>query len=112
MLSMTGRVTMKGLSRWTDQGGSDRTVQRFFQTRISWCTLQWVLSRHHRLEPDEVILLGGDEVVVTKSGQQTQGLERFFSRSVWQRRPGAVCSACIPEQRQTPHRRAGHDGTP
>src|SRR5207245_1805845 len=36
MLSMTGRVTMKGLSRWTDQGGSYRTVQRFFNTSISW----------------------------------------------------------------------------
>src|SRR6266571_2885951 len=68
MLSMTGRVTMKGLSRWTDQGGSYRTVQRFFNTSISWCKLQWVLIRHHLLEPDDVIVMGGDEVVVTKSG--------------------------------------------
>src|SRR5207245_8715485 len=65
MLSMTGRVTMKGLSRWTDQGGSYRTVQRFFNTSISWCKLQWVLIRHHLLEPDDVIVMGGDEVVVT-----------------------------------------------
>src|SRR6266702_1896500 len=70
MLSMTGRVTMKGLSRWTDQGGSYRTVQRFFNTSISWCKLQWVLIRHHLLEPDDVIVMGGDEVVVTNSGKQ------------------------------------------
>ena len=79
MMSMTGRVTMKGISRWTGQGGSYRTVQRFFNTSISWCKLQWVLIRHHLLEPDDVILMGGDEVVVTKSGKQTQGFGRFFS---------------------------------
>jgi len=31
MLAMTGRVTMLGLSRWTEKGGSYRTVQRFFK---------------------------------------------------------------------------------
>ena len=111
MLSMTGRVTMKGLSRWTDQGGSYRTVQRFFHTSISWCKLQWVLIRHHLLAPDDVIVMGGDEVVVTKSGKQTHGLDRFFSLSVWQSRPGAVFSEFIPDQRQTPHLLSGHDGT-
>jgi len=29
MLSMSGRVTMLGLSRWAGKGGSYRTVQRF-----------------------------------------------------------------------------------
>ena len=111
MLSMTGRVTMKGLSRWTDQGGSYRTVQRFFNTSISWCKLQWVLIRHHLLEPDEVILMGGDEVVVTKSGKQTHGLDRFFSLAVWPSRPGAVFSERIPDQRHTPHLLSGPDGT-
>jgi len=28
LLSMTGRVTMLGLSRWTGLGGSYRTIQR------------------------------------------------------------------------------------
>jgi len=36
MLTMTGRVTMLGISRWTDEGGSYRTVQRFFNTGITW----------------------------------------------------------------------------
>jgi len=88
MLSMTGRVTMKGISRWTGQGGSYRTVQRFFNTSLSWCKLQWVLIRHHLLEPDDVILMGGDEVVVTKSGKQTHGLERFFSSLYGKAVPG------------------------
>src|SRR5438093_12832001 len=71
MLSMTGRATMKGLSRWTDQGGSYRTVQRVFHTSIIWCNLQSVLLRHHLLDQDFVIVMGGYEVVVTKLGKQT-----------------------------------------
>ena len=34
ILAMTGRVTMRGISRWTGAGGSYRTVQRFFSTVI------------------------------------------------------------------------------
>jgi len=79
MLAMTGRVTMRGLSRWAGKGGSYRTIQRFFITSISWATLQWVLIRHHLLDLDDVILIGGDDVVVTKAGKHTHGLERFFS---------------------------------
>ena len=33
MLAMTGRITQRGIARWTDQGGSYRTVQRFFHTK-------------------------------------------------------------------------------
>ena len=32
LLAMTGRVTMLNISRWSGQGGSYRTVQRFFNT--------------------------------------------------------------------------------
>jgi hypothetical protein len=31
MLAMAGRVTILGLSRWTEKGGSYRTVQRFLK---------------------------------------------------------------------------------
>src|SRR6058998_196695 len=79
MLAMTGRVTMRGMARWADKGGSYRTLQRFFTTSLSWGTLQWVLIRHHLFEHDDVLVMGGDEVVVTKSGKQTYGLDRFFS---------------------------------
>jgi len=37
-----------------------------------------VLIRHHLLDHDDVIVLGGDDVVVTKSGKKTHGLARFF----------------------------------
>jgi putative transposase len=29
MLMMSGRVTMLGISRWTERGGSYRTIQRW-----------------------------------------------------------------------------------
>ena len=79
MLAMTGRVTRRGLARWADKGGSYRTMQRLFTTSLSWGPRQWVLIRHHRCEHDDVFVKGGDEVVVTKSGKQTYGLDRFFS---------------------------------
>ena len=79
MLSMSGRVTMLGISRWTGKGGSYRTVYRFFHTVLPWATLFWVFFRQHLFCPTDVYLLAGDEVVVTKAGKQTHGLDRFFS---------------------------------
>jgi hypothetical protein len=78
-LSMTGRVTMLGISRWAGRGGSYRSVQRFFHTPILWPILFWWFFRQHLYRPEEEYLLAGDEVVVTKAGQQTHGLDRFFS---------------------------------
>jgi len=80
MLAMTGRVTMLGISRWTDEkGGSYRTIQRFFNTNITWAKVNWFFIRHHLLDRTDTILLDGDESVVTKSGKKSYGLDRFFS---------------------------------
>ena len=79
MLAMTGRVTMLGLSRWAGQGGSYRTIQRFIHTTVNWSVWQWLLIRTHLWEPDETMVVAGDEVVVTKSGKRTHGLNRFFN---------------------------------
>jgi putative transposase len=78
MLSMTGRVTMLSLSRWTEKGGSYRTVQRFFKEKIEWTALRWQLIKQHAQEAKGVWLLIGDEVMVTKSGKETHGLGIFF----------------------------------
>jgi len=79
MLVMTGRVTMLGISRWAGIGGSYRTVQRFFATVIPWATLFWVFFRQHAYRPGDGYLLVGDEVVATKAGKHTYGLDRFFA---------------------------------
>jgi putative transposase len=88
MLVMTGRVTMLGISRWAGKGGSSRTVQRFFATVIPWATLFGVFFRHHVYHPGEVYLLVGDEVVATKAGKHTDGLDRFFASLYGKPGPG------------------------
>ena len=40
MLVAGGRITMLGLSRWTEKGGSYRTIQRFYHSVISWKVIQ------------------------------------------------------------------------
>jgi putative transposase len=79
ILAMPGRVTMLGISRWTEEGGSYRTIQRFYNTVIPWATVLWVFFRQRVLNPQDTYLAVGDETVVTKAGKKTYGLDRFFS---------------------------------
>ena len=79
MMSMTGRVTMLGLSRWAGKGGSYRTVQRLFNTAIPWPQVFGQFFQQHLYQPEGEYFLVGDECVATKSGKQTHGLDRFFS---------------------------------
>ncbi|MCO6451227.1 MAG: transposase [Caldilineales bacterium] len=79
LLVMTGRVTMLSISRWTDKGGSYRTIQRFFHSVIPWARVLWLFFRHQLYEPGHEYILAGDESVVTKSGKHTYGLDRFFA---------------------------------
>ena len=88
LLAMTGRVTMLGISRWTEPGGSYRTIQRFYNSTIAWASVNWLFIQHHLLDPTDTILIGGDETVVTKAGHQTYGLERFFSSLYGKAVPG------------------------
>ena len=90
LLTMTGRVTMRGLSRWTGDGGSYRTIQRFFATTLPWASLFWIFFGAHCFAPDEVYVLAGDEVVVTKAGKHTPGLDRFFSSLYGKPVPGVA----------------------
>lgn len=79
MLAMSRQVTMLGISRWAGVGGSYRTVYRFFHTVIPWTKLLWVFFRRYLYCKNDVYLLTGDEVVISKAGKKTYGLDRFFS---------------------------------
>ena len=79
LLAMTGSVNMLNISRWTSEGASYRTIQRFFNTVIPWGTLYWVFFSTYLLDPESTYILAGDETIVSKSGQSTYGLSRFFS---------------------------------
>ncbi len=79
MLAMAGRITMLGISRWTEEGGSYRTIQRFFKTEIDWSQLMVTFTAIWFADIEDIFLLAGDETVVTKAGKLTHGLDRFFS---------------------------------
>jgi len=79
MIAMTGRVTMLGLSRWIGKGGSNRTVQRFFNAIIPWPQVFKLFFQQHLNSAEGEYFLVGDECVVTKSGKETHGLDHFFS---------------------------------
>jgi putative transposase len=88
MLAMSGRVTMLGLSRWTEKGGSYRTIQRFYNTVIAWGQISWAFFRQHLLDRLDIYLVAGDECVITKAGEKTYGLDRFFSGLLKRTIPG------------------------
>jgi hypothetical protein len=88
MLAITGRVTMLGLSRWTEKGGSYRTIQRFFYTAIPWVQVFWAFFCEHLLDQQDTYLLAGDECVITKAGEKTHGLDYFFSGLLKKTVPG------------------------
>ena len=88
LLAMTGQVSMRNISRWTSEGGSYRTVQRFFNTLIPWGTVYWVFFSTYLLDRESAYILAGDETIVSKSGQSTYGLSRFFSSVYGKTIPG------------------------
>ncbi len=79
MLSMSGRITMLGLSRWTEAGGSYRTIQRWYHTPLLWLHIQWLFFTKHLQQSSHEYIAAGDEVVFGKAGKETYGLGRFFS---------------------------------
>ena len=79
MLVAGGRITMLGLSRWTGKGGRYRTIQRLYHTVLPWSAIQWCFFRKQFLKADDEYLIAGDEVVDSKAGKETYGLDRFFS---------------------------------
>jgi len=89
MLCNPSQATMLGLSRWTEKGGSYRTIQRLYRTPIDWLQVHWLILKTHLLQADRVYLLAGDEVVVNKAGKKTHGVGRFFS-SIAQRPVASV----------------------
>jgi hypothetical protein len=84
MLVSSGRITMLGLSRWTEKGGSYRTIQRFYSSKLPWQAIHWLFVRLKFLKPTGQYFIAGDEVVDSKAGKETYGLDRFFS-SIQQR---------------------------
>ena len=88
MLAANGRITMLGLSRWTEKGGSYRTIQRFYHSVLPWKAIHWLLFQKCLLKTEDEYIIAGDEVVDSKAGKKTYGLDRFFSGIQQQVIPG------------------------
>src|SRR5439155_20957455 len=79
MLISHGRITMLEISRWTEAGGSYRTIQRLYHTPLLWLQIQWLFFTSQFQQPEHEYIAAGDEVVFGKAGYATYGLGRFFS---------------------------------
>lgn len=79
MLISHGRITMLELSRWTEKGGSYRTIQRLYHRPMLWLQIQWVFFVRQFCRSEREYIIAGDEVVFGKAGKETYGLGRFFS---------------------------------
>ena len=106
MLVISGRITMLGLSRWTEKGGSYRTIQRLYHSELPWKAIQWMLFQKRFLKVEDEYIIAGDEVVLGKAGKETHGLDRFFSGIQQQVIPGlsffALSLVNIREERSYP----------
>jgi len=78
LLTMTGRITMLSISRWTEKGGSYRTIQRFFATELPWLELLVKFFQTHLCSAGHEFILAGDATTITKNGKLTHGIGRFF----------------------------------
>jgi putative transposase len=88
MLAMTGRVTMLGISRWAGKGGSYRTIQRLYHTPLPWAEIFCHLFHTLLFQSGDTYILAGDEVVVSKAGDETYGKDCIFSSLAQRPIPG------------------------
>jgi putative transposase len=88
MLISNGRLTMLEISRWTEAGGSYRTIQRLYHTPLLWLQIQWNFFTRQIHHAQREYIATGDEVVFGKAGKETYGLSRFFSSLQNQTIPG------------------------
>ena len=74
ILTMTGRVTMLSISRWSSM--SYKTVGRFLDKKIDWLKLNYSIIKD---DIEEDFMVGGDECTVSKSGYLTHNIGYFYS---------------------------------
>src|SRR6266545_7017514 len=79
LLISNGRITMLELSRWTERGGSYRTIQRWYHSKLLWLQVMWILFTSQLWNASHEYIAAGDEVVFGKAGKETFGIGRFFS---------------------------------
>ena len=79
LLITNGQITMLEISRWTEGGGSYRTIQRWYHSQLLWMQIMWIMFTSQLWQAGHAYIAAGDEVVFGKAGKETYGLGRFFS---------------------------------
>ncbi len=79
LLISNGRITMLEISRWTEGGGSYRTLQRWYHSQLIWLQIVWILFTSQLWKAGHEYIAAGDEVVFGKAGKETYGVGYFFS---------------------------------
>jgi putative transposase len=79
LLISNGRITMLEISRWTERGGSYRTIQRWYHSPMIWLQIMWIWFTSQLWKAGHEYIAAGDEVVFGKAGKETFGLGRFFA---------------------------------
>ncbi len=79
LLISNGRITMLEISRWREAGGSYRTIQRWYHSKLLWLQITWILFTSQLWKASHEYIAAGDEVVFGKAGKETYGIGRFFS---------------------------------
>ena len=79
---------MLGISRWAGKGGSYRTIQRLYNTTLPWPEIFCNLFRTLLFQPGEEYIFAGDEVVVSKAGDETYGKDCILSSLAQRPIPG------------------------
>jgi putative transposase len=79
LLISNGRITMLEISRWTEGGGSYRTIQRWYHSQLIWLHIMWILFTSQLWKAGHEYIAAGDEVVFGKAGKETHGVGYFFS---------------------------------
>jgi putative transposase len=100
------RLTMLEIARWTERGGSYRSIQRWYHTCVPWAQVMWLFFAQRLWHAGHDYIAAGDEVVFGKAGQATHGLGRFFSGLQQQPIPGlsffALALVDVHERRAYP----------
>ncbi len=92
LLISNGRITMLEISRWTERGGSYRTIQRWYHSRLIWLQIMWIWFTRELWKAGHEYIAAGDEVVFGKAGKETHGVGYFFS-GLQQREADAAIAA-------------------
>ena len=79
LLISRGRITMLEISRWTERGGSYRTIQGWYHSQLIWLQIMWILFTSQLWKAGHEYIAAGDEVVFGKAGKETHGVGYFFS---------------------------------